>query len=65
MPLTPGAQLGHEAQLLASLNHPNIANIHGIEEGHSDSTAGVRNPRALVLELVEGPTLAEHLAQGR
>ena len=36
--------------MLASLNHPNIAQIHGIEE--SDDT------RALVLELVEGPTLA-------
>jgi Tol biopolymer transport system component len=43
-----------EAQLLASLNHPNIAGIYGLE----DST-GVP---ALVLELVEGPTLAEMLA---
>jgi len=41
-----------EAQVLASLNHPNIAAIYGLEE------------RALVLELVEGPTLAERLAQG-
>jgi serine/threonine-protein kinase len=45
-----------EAQVLASLNHPNIATIHGIEDG-----AGVR---ALVMELVEGPTLAERIAQG-
>ena len=40
-----------EAKLLASLNHPNIASIHGFEE--SDGV------NALVLELVEGPTLAE------
>ena len=37
--------------MLASLNHPNIAHIHGLEEA-----AGVR---ALVMELVEGPTLAD------
>jgi serine/threonine-protein kinase len=41
-----------EAQVLASLNHPNIATIHGVED------------RALVMELVEGPTLAERIAQG-
>jgi Tol biopolymer transport system component len=45
-----------EAQLLASLNHPNIAMLHGLEE----SGGG----RALVMELVEGPTLAERIAQG-
>ena len=42
--------------MLASLNHPNIAAIHGFE----DST----ELQALVLELVEGPTLAERLAHG-
>jgi len=42
-----------EAQLLASLNHPNIAAIYGVEE------------RALVLELVDGPTLAERIAGGQ
>ncbi len=42
------ARFTREAQILASLNHPNIAAIHGIEE--SEGT------RALVLELVEGPT---------
>ena len=46
-----------EAQVLASLNHPNIAAIYGIEE--------VDGVRALVLELVEGPTLAELIAAGR
>ncbi len=50
------ARFQREAQVLASLNHPNIAAIHGIEE--ADGT------RALVLELVEGPTLADRIAQG-
>jgi serine/threonine-protein kinase len=45
-----------EAQVLASLNHPNIAAIHGFEESAS--------VRALVLELVEGPTLADRIAKG-
>jgi eukaryotic-like serine/threonine-protein kinase len=45
-----------EALLLASLSHPNIAIIHGLEE-----VAGIR---ALVLELIEGPTLAERIAPG-
>jgi serine/threonine-protein kinase len=46
------ARFQREAQVLASLNHPNIAAIHGVEE------------RALVLELVEGQTLAERIAAG-
>ena len=45
-----------EAQVLASLNHPNIAAIYGVEE-----SGGMT---ALVLELVEGPTLDERIAQG-
>jgi Tol biopolymer transport system component len=45
-----------EARVLATLNHPHIAAIYGIEE------AG--NVRGLVLELVDGPTLGEHLAAG-
>ena len=45
-----------EAKVLASLNHPNIGGIHGLEE--SDGV------RALVLELIEGPTLADRIAQG-
>ena len=45
-----------EAQILASLNHPNIAAIHGIEEDDGR--------QALVLELVDGPTLADRIAQG-
>ena len=50
------ARFSREAQVLASLNHPNIAHIHGLE----DST-GVP---ALVMELVEGPTLADRIAKG-
>ena len=50
------ARFEREAQMLAALNHPNIAHIHGLEEFN-----GIR---ALVMELVEGPTLAERLAQG-
>ena len=50
------ARFQREAQVLASLNHPNIAQIHGLEE--SDDT------RALVLELVEGPSLADRISQG-
>lgn len=49
------SRLHREAQLLASLNHPNIAQIYGFE------TSGEK--RALVMELVEGPTLVELLAQ--
>ena len=50
------ARFGREAQLLAQLHHQNIASIFGLEE--SDGI------RALVMELVEGPTLAERLEQG-
>src|SRR5262249_42838381 len=50
------ARLQREAQLLASLNHPNIAAIYGLEDSNGT--------RALVLELVEGPTLADRIAEG-
>jgi len=50
------ARFQREAQVLASLNHPNIAAIYGFE--HTDGL------QALVLELVEGPTLADRIAQG-
>jgi Tol biopolymer transport system component len=45
-------RFNREAQLLASLNHPRIASIYGFEDG------------ALVLEFVDGPTLADRIAQG-
>ena len=50
------ARFEREAKVLASLNHPNIGGIHGLEE--SDGI------RALVLEYIEGPTLADRIAQG-
>jgi Tol biopolymer transport system component/tRNA A-37 threonylcarbamoyl transferase component Bud32 len=50
------ARFTREAQTLASLNHPNIAHIHGLEE-----SGGVR---ALVMELVEGEDLAQRLRRG-
>jgi eukaryotic-like serine/threonine-protein kinase len=49
------ARFRREAQVLAALNHPNIAAIYGFED--SGST------HALVLELVEGPTLADRIAR--
>jgi WD40 repeat protein len=50
------ARFQREAQVLASLNHPNIATIHGLEETGSTP--------ALVMELVKGPTVAERLKSG-
>jgi serine/threonine protein kinase/Tol biopolymer transport system component len=50
------ARFEREAKVLASLNHPNIATIYGVEESNG--------ARALVMELVEGPTLTERIRQG-
>ncbi len=50
------ARFEREAKLLASLNHPNIASIYGLEEAEGK--------RFLVLELVEGETLAQRIAKG-
>jgi Tol biopolymer transport system component len=50
------ARFHREAQVLAALNHPNIAHIHGFQDAD-----GIH---ALVMELVDGPTLAERIAQG-
>jgi Tol biopolymer transport system component len=50
------ARFQHEAQVLASLNHPNIAHVYGLEHANG--------AQALVMELVEGPTLAERIAAG-
>jgi serine/threonine protein kinase len=50
------ARFEREAELLAALNHPNIAAIYGVEE--------IDGTTALILELVDGPTLADRLARG-
>jgi serine/threonine protein kinase/Tol biopolymer transport system component len=51
------ARFEREARVLAALNHPNIATIHGVEQ--SDGVRGI------VMELVEGETLAERIQRGR
>jgi eukaryotic-like serine/threonine-protein kinase len=48
------ARFQREAEVLAALNHPNIAHIHGLEKADGIT--------ALVMELVEGPTLADRIA---
>ena len=59
------ARFEREARALAALNHPNIATIYGFEE-QTDVVSGLsRTVRALVLELVEGETLADRIARGR
>src|SRR6478609_483452 len=50
------ARFEREAQLLAALNHPNIATIHGVDE--------YQGKPFFVMELVEGETLADHLLAG-
>ena len=50
------ARFQREAQVLASLNHPNIAQIHGLEDSTSQT--------CIVMELVEGETLQERLKRG-
>ncbi len=50
------ARFQREAKVLASLNHPNIASIYGLEDSGTN--------RALVMELVDGPTLADRIRQG-
>ena len=50
------ARFQREAKTLASLNHPHIGGIYGFEDTDGE--------RALILELVEGPTLADRIAQG-
>src|SRR5688572_18145691 len=55
------ARFKREAQVLASLNHPHIAAIYGLEEEPAQAGAFAL---ALVLELVEGPTLSDRIARG-
>ena len=50
------ARFKREAEVLASLNHPNIAHIYGLENADGDTV--------IVMELVDGPTLADRIAEG-
>src|SRR6516164_1616957 len=50
------ARFEREAKTVAALNHPNIAHVHGLEESGAVG--------ALVMELVDGPTLADRIARG-
>jgi serine/threonine protein kinase len=52
------ARFEREARLLASVNHPNIAHVYGLGGGHGA-------PSFIVMELVDGPTLADRIARGR
>ena len=56
------ARLQREAEVLASLNHPNIAQIYGLEK--SDPSIGAGQACAIVMEFVDGATLADRIAQG-
>jgi serine/threonine-protein kinase len=55
------ARLKREARILAALNHPNVAAIYGLEDSPAEAGLSVR---ALVLELVEGETLATQISRG-
>src|SRR5262245_31204823 len=57
------ARFEREAQVLAALNHPQIAAIYGVEDSPSTGS-GQAAVHALVMELVEGETLAERIARG-
>ena len=50
------ARFQREAEVLASLNHPNIAHIHGLEESAGSTS--------LIMELVEGEDLSQRIARG-
>jgi serine/threonine-protein kinase len=58
------ARFTREAQLLATLNHPSIAAIYGFEESTPSIGSGQAAVKALVMELVDGPTLADRIALG-
>jgi serine/threonine-protein kinase len=57
------ARFEREAQILASLNHPHIAAIYGLDEFRIGGSA--QPIRTLVLELIEGETLADRIGRGR
>src|SRR5205085_9942532 len=55
------ARFEREAKTLASLNHPNIAHIHGLEVSNPSAGSGQPAVRALVMELVEGEDLFQKI----
>jgi eukaryotic-like serine/threonine-protein kinase len=55
------ARFQREAEVLASLNHPQIAHLYGVEQGTDGQAAA---PQALIMELVEGEDLSQRLARG-
>src|SRR5262245_48325914 len=59
------ARFAREARVLATLNHPHIGAIYGLEEGTVAGVDDSTTVRALVLELVEGETLAYRILRGR
>jgi len=58
------ARLQREAQLLASLNHPNVATVHGFGEADVDDGEGTRHVAFLVMELVDGESLHDRVSGG-
>ena len=58
------ARFQREAEVLASLNHPHIAAVYGLEDAALSTGSEQAGLKALVMELVEGATLAERIAQG-
>src|SRR5258705_7435753 len=56
------ARFQREAELLATLNHPNVACVYGVEESRPSGSGHAT--LAIVLELVEGETLADRIARG-
>ena len=58
------ARFEREAQALASLNHPNIAQVYAIETVPADAGAAARGGRAIVMELVDGEDLSQRLTRG-
>ena len=58
------ARFAREARVLATLNHPHIGAIYGFEDSPASPDSGQSAVRALVLELVEGETLADRIARG-
>jgi Tol biopolymer transport system component len=57
------ARFQREAQVLASLNHPHIAHVYGLEDWNPSTGSGQGGVRGIVMEYVDGPTLADVIAK--